>query len=258
MHAWTSSDTGEDELDEFDPLRAPSLDLGDADQPPVDEDPLTIDQRPLIKADGTFDEDRGFASAASVIRVWIDDEGVINKVRVSPSWRERVAKNGGPAALATGLSRSFDQAFALINIARRPEYPTTPIMGETAPAQTPLSWAEMARIQQALHEVRDQVSALDSPQEGRWTNVPAVGTSAGGKVKVELNEFGGYDTVHFDPTWLHASRVGQICDAVPEAARRAKERFVPPVYEPSEYDQLMEKSAALRSELTAMMKRGIR
>jgi len=214
--------------------------------------------RPLILADGRFDENRGFVDASGVLRLWIDQDGVIAKVWLLPAWRDRIAKDYSPLHASLALAAAFDQALAEVNQARRPTpEPINPFGEATEAGSIPLSWEEVARIAAEMEQVNAALAAIPpGTGEGITHGRPTVGLAANGNVGVELNAWGGYARVAFDPEWLRTSRVTRVCDAVPLAAAQAKHLYVPPEHEPGEVDRLRDRQRELNRELTAMVKRG--
>lgn len=264
MTTWTDVGDMPVEMDEYDPT-APFIDRDDPRTVSIETDlegnPLDAEDtsQSIFLPDGTPHWDRGFGDGNNVVRVWATPEGDIHKVRVSPNWRERVGGKGKSAEVqAAGLAGSFTASFGFINIlVQKPEESTAPKVTADGPGPRPLTWADLNRVNRELDEVREQLRAIPAGQgHGRWSGSEVVGHGAGGKVAVRLNERGGYSSIQFAPEWLADSNVGMICNAVPEAARNARDKFVPPVYEPGERDLLNNRTAELRQELSAMMQRG--
>lgn len=265
MTTWRDIGDMPHELDDFDPTNpftAGGPDLADPESVDVD-----LDGQPIAPAepsgnlflpDGSPDWERGFGEGSGSVRVWANPEGMITKVRVSTTWREKLNVKGRAAEMqAAALGRAFTTTFGVINIVNDPGASAEPTMTADGPGKEPLTWTALNRIQAQLDDAHERLAAIE-PEDGhgRWRGDGATGLGAGGRVKVHLNHRGGYSRVEFAPQWLADSNVGMICNAVPEAAQDALRRFSPPEYEPGERDQLTTRITELRRELSAMMQRG--
>lgn len=239
-----------DETDELDGIAAD--DASSASEP-----------REILLPDGTPDWEVGFAGGAGAVRVWATPEGEISKVRMAPTWRERVAQRGKPADVQqAGLERAFGEAFAQINMVRQlqaqeGEPSSDPLVSAPAPGPEPLTWDSLNRVNGQILDLQDRLDRL-APDEGwgRWVGHDTEGIGADGKVRLQLSSRGLYSRVTFDPEWLRRSHVGSVCRGVQEAAQAARGRFVPATYEPGERDALNNQIVDLNRELSAMMKRG--
>lgn len=264
MTTWSDKGDLHVDTDEYDPT-SPIFERDESTGMSIETDlagnPLATEEpsADLFLPDGSPNWERGFGDGSKCVRVWAHDDGEIHKVRVSPNWRERVGARGKPAEFqAAALARSFTASFAFINILQqRPPAGSAPKVTADGPGDRPITWVDLNRINKELASLRERLRAIPADRgRGHWRGEPVAGRGAGGKVVVRLNETGGYSSIEFAPDWLADSHVGMICNAVPEATRSARARFVPPEYVPGERDELTNKAATLRQELSAMMQRG--
>lgn len=242
MTSWHElDDLGVDEsLDELDPLAPMSTRAEAARAEEVDEDPFA--------QPAEFSAELGFTDGDGVVRVFIDDAGVINKVRMSASWRERLA--GKP------LEQAFISAFIWINNFRNGpaefvEPDALPDSGQSYNGDA------TQQIGAQFLELLERKAAL-GPDEGfgQWSGTEVVGVSSDRSVSVRLDKLGRLAGIEFNQTWLREARIKQISDAVVRAAQDAQAQFVPPVYEPGERDEINRQIRQGRDELLAMMRRG--
>lgn len=258
-------DLPDDQLDEDDPTRpmdddpadgtaSAEVDL-DGNDPPEDQS----GQTPLFAPDGSPNWTRGFADAESIVRVWCTPEGTLDRVRVSPHWRDRVGHNASSQQRSNRLAGAFLQTFAVINaVLDDADERTTQEDDELEVDAGPLmSWQAYNMINEQLDDLNGQLDRLGADEgHGHWTSDGATGTGADGAVTLRLTHRGRYAGVDFNPTWLAASRIADVSRAVLEACHDAHERLAPSHFAPGLRDSLTAQTTRLRGELTAMMHRG--
>lgn len=241
----------EEEFDEYDPL-APMVTTDDPTAAELETDQLSD---PLDS--GPWSPDKGFQDGAQVLRVFVDEDKHIVKVRMSPNWRERITKVNPKASEAEGLSKAFRTTFIQIAVLDAGSVDQSDEeLDNDREAKEPLTWDAINKTIQASRSVAEQLDALGDGGFGQFQGQETVGTAEGNKVRLTLGVRGFAENVEFDPAWLDESRVKQVCDAVVAAYANARERFVPPTYVPGERDGLLEQQRDLRNEMLAMMRRG--
>ncbi|MBO1031598.1 YbaB/EbfC family nucleoid-associated protein [Tessaracoccus sp. SD287] len=230
----------DDEFDELDPMTAPSASFGE-------EEPEEAD---ALEHTGPWTAARGFSDPHGAVRVWVDETVTINKVRMSPSWRDRVGKQG--------LEAAFGLVFLQINNYFRDLLPAESLAADDRTAKRPLHWDTMWELCQRNERIRSQLAQLGPESDGRWVGQSATGVAPDRSVAITLNVHGQLERIEFGKQWLEAARIRQISDAVVRAHQDAKAQFVPPTYEPGERDRLQHEMSDNRHELLAMMRRGFK
>lgn len=206
------------------------------------------DEDDLEQDDDEWEPSMGFPDPQGVLRVWLDDEGVLERVRLSLHWRSRLGDHP--------LEDAFDFAFLLVNNFRRERDHRLLHEPEEQPALEPLSWEAMSRIRGRRREIHQRLSELGEAGATAIEGHETVGTGARGKVRLGLDLDGLIQGVRFDQAWLEQARAREIGDAVVEAHRDAVARYEPPEVELGERERLVNELTGLRNELTAMMRRG--
>ena len=240
------------EFDEFDPMAAPTHSGMDTDdQEPDDLDPRgeSADEDELFST-GPWTAEAGFTDPSSSVRVWVDEEQIISKVRISPSWRERVGSGG--------LEQAFGLCFLQINNYFREPSPATSMEGDDRFAKMPLRSSDMVAIIRRNDEIRSHLKTLGPEAQGNWKGSPSVGVTPDKSVALTLDLHGKLARIEFNSAWLEQARVRQISNAVVRAHREARALFVPPTYEEGERDRLTAEMVDNRKELLAMMRRGFK
>lgn len=230
----------DDEFDELDPMAPPRASFGD-------EEPEETD---ALEQSGPWTAARGFSDPQGAVRVWVDENVTMSKVRMSPSWRDRVGRNG--------LEAAFGVVFLQINNYFRDLKPAESIESDNRTAKRPLHWDTMWELTQRNERIRTQLASLGPEAAGKWIGQAATGVAPDRSVAIVLNLHGQLDHVEFGKQWLEEARIRQISDAVVRAHVDAKSRFVPPVYEEGERDRLQNEMSDNRNELLAMMRRGFK
>ncbi|MGJ6981451.1 hypothetical protein ACSDQ9_13135 [Aestuariimicrobium soli] len=246
-----------EEWDEYDPLAPMSMGSLEADSDAEDGDEFASSRRML--EDGSINYDKPFADPLGMVRVWIDADRAITKVRMSPNWRDRLPSSAGTGAEA--LTRAFSAAFVSINNVDRTETHTDGRVNldgaEAEPATRPIAWDDLARLQRRSDQVMQRFDQLDDSEgHGVWHAEQAVGRAGGDKVVVTMDHTGRYLGITFDGAWLEGARVREVTTAVTAAAAEAKARVRPGTYEPGERDELFEELSSIRTEMKSLMKRG--
>lgn len=230
----------DDEFDELDPMGPPRGSFGE-------EEP---DEADALEPSGPWTAARGFSDPHGAVRVWVDDEVTINKVRMSPSWRERVGRGG--------LESAYGLVFLQINNYFRDLVPAQSLESDNRTARRPLHWDSMWELCQRNDRIRAQLEQLGPEGDGKWIGHPATGVAPDRTVAITLDLHGRLERIEFRKQWLEQARIRQISDAVVRAHQDAKARFVPPVYEEGERDRLQNEMSDNRNELLAMMRRGFK
>lgn len=227
------------EHDELDPMAAPLDSIGAEDQ--------EIDD---LEQQGPWTAASGFSDPHGAVRVWVDDDVIISKVRMAPSWRERVGSGG--------LEAAFGLAFLQINNYFRDDTPEESLSGDDREARQPLGWHAMYELTLRNRRIREQIASLGPEASGRWVGESVTGVSHDKLVGITLDLHGKLERIEFSKSALDGARIKQISDAVVKAHREARARFVPPHYEEGLRDELLKEVADNRNELLAMMRRGFK
>lgn len=238
-------DVADEEFDELDPMAPPGQGFDDADES-VDE--LDV----LDRGDRPWGPEAGFPDGYGVLRVWTDDTGLITKVRVSPSWRERLAKS------RAHLSMPFAQAFALVNSYYHSESSNALQQDDQREARHALSWERIDEVSRELERLKGELDGMGPEQAGHWEGGLAIGQSPDKLVAIELTLHGDLGRIQFNNRKLEDCRVRQITDAVVRAHADARAQYQSPTYIEGEHDRVSAQLTDLRNELLAMMRRGFR
>ena len=199
--------------------------------------------------DDEWVKEMGFPDPLGALRVWVDDDDIIERVRLSLHWRTRLADSS--------LSDAFDFAFLLINnYRRRQQERLYDFFEPERVASEPLSWSSLGKLRSRQREVMEQLDALGPRGATSIEGTETVGHGAKGKVELLLNLEGLLLGVAFDPVWLKTARIREISDGVVEAHRDARARFVPGEIHVGERERLVNEMSTLRNEVLAMMRRG--
>ncbi len=205
--------------DEYDPL-APIADVSDASCLPRSH-PGGLAEG-LVDDDEDFTGDHGVSGGDGIVRIWLDGDHRLAKVRVSPVWYERLQ---GEETLEDAFGQAFRRAWLDVAAAEEPEGPVCDeawLAGLPRPTPT-TTRAGLAAVHEQLGRFRDaaaQVAATPAPRP-RLT----VGRVEG--VRLTLDERGHPRTIAFDQDWLDDAQVGVIVSSVMAAAGKAYEQYVP-------------------------------
>lgn len=215
--------------------------------------PGTTDSTLDAPADGTpWHFSHGFADSRQAVRIWVaEDTRHLQKVRLSPRWRERLA--------GRSLSDAFDEAFFGANIrfgeSRNLEFPSATVVESDFEGT-------FEQLEARIAELDDRFSELEAraPENVRWADFAGERvryTGPGGRVTVTLSLAGLTDSVEFDKSWLSAADAGEIAQQVLFAHSRAYARYVPPTFVPGEREELAAEFLQLEAALNALMSKGI-
>jgi hypothetical protein len=237
MSMWTDESVGDGPAD-----RMTTTDDGDAMAP---DD--------LLAPTGAGEEwtpDQGYPDSSLSVRIWVDDDKRLTKVRISNRWRDR--------ARGTSLSSMFDEAFLLANATLGSSTPPVGDVPDDGGPADALSWDSLDAILAETTRLTKEAAALDQlpPDEvipNRWVGSPVEGHSANQMVAVRLSIHGRTEKVAFSDQWLRQARVAEVCDAVLEAHRDAYAQFVPPVFEPGDRQRLADAYARLQNQSMALL-----
>lgn len=239
MSVWDEDDEDIDFMDPTAPLGADESDDAPAGR---EDDPLPSD----LPGDGT-------PSPGGVCRVWVDDDGHLQQVRISNRWRERVKDQ--PLGDFVHAALSAARSMHVTGAAATPP-PSIGLERGAKPAQ--VSGAAIDRLVEeslSMIEESDALSARgDEPgMKSTWTGSPVEGFSVNRKVCVVLDMAGGNESVRMDEDWLKTAQVAQICDAVVEAQQHAESLHEPPVLEVGEHGKMAERAGKLRLETLGLL-----
>ena len=234
-----------EEFDELDPMAAPVSDYavqGDEEGEPDDV---------LARRNEPWTPDAGFPDSTGILRVWIDETKLITKVRLTPSWRDRIGK--------LSLAQAFAQSFAFIN-SYAPDTAGTGTLDSNPArqAERPLSWDRLDFLTRQTARLQEQLGRLGPEADGHWVGKPAVGHSPDKLAAIELTLTGELGRIEFHPRKLDEARVRQVTDAVVRAHADARANFNPGHYVAGERDAIQAQLRDLRDETLAMMRRGFR
>lgn len=235
-----------DELDADDPSVPHFSDVDDVEI--VDESEDLSD--PL---DQVWAPELGFPDPTSTVRVWTDDEGRINKVRVSLYWKERLD--------GTSLDELTLMACRLAANYFPPRLDPTI---EVAPVPDRLaqrfSHELITSIEEAQTKLEEELRELEETQpadlEDRWVGQNAEGFAFGRKVHVVLDFQGNTQQVTFDPAWLQSANSSEIAEGILTAHKAAYANYQPPTLERGQRSRISAQHLMLREELTAALRRG--
>ncbi|MGA4507204.1 hypothetical protein ACQB6R_05765 [Propionibacteriaceae bacterium G1746] len=234
----TGHDKSDDEL--------PVDDYPDADRGPGETDyPDDLD----VPEGEQWSKEMGFPDQDGVVRIWVDDSALIERVRLSLHWRNHLGDQP--------LEQSFAVCFMLINNYHRvAQRRTLDFFADGPEADQPLSWDALRGIRARQQEVQGQLDALGEGGQTELQGEPTLGSGAKGRVRLGLNLVGQLAGVHFDRQWLARARVKEIGDAVIEAHADARSRFVPAQVVVGERERLTNELSDLRDQTLALMRRG--
>lgn len=193
-------------------------------------------------------KEMGFPDQLGVLRVWVNDDVLIDRVRLSLHWRNRLGEQT--------LQQSFGVVFMLINNYHRLQQRPINYYDPDREAAEPLSFEALNRIRERGDEVRRRLEALGDGGYSSLQGEETIGSGLNGRVQLKLNLLGQLDGVQFDPKWLPSARIKEISDGVVEAHADARRRFVPAEVIVGEREKLVDELTDLRNETLAMMRRG--
>lgn len=214
----------------------------------------TDDEAELYSTDrnnGPWTPEFGFNDPTAMVRVWVDEDQVINKVRINPAWREKIKDAGR-------LQQAFGTIFLQINNYYRPSPDSIVVESDQREAREPLSWDSMMRIHREHERLQQEFEALGPESSGTWQGQETMGSSKKNHVQITLDLHGKLARIVIDPKFLEQSRVKEVSDAVIQAHRAAHDAYQPATYEPGERDRVMDELQDNRLELLAMMRRGFK
>ena len=194
--------------------------------------------------------DQGYPDSSLSVRIWVDDDKRLTKVRISNRWRDR--------ARGTSLSSMFDEAFVLANATLGASVPPFDDVPDDTDPSDVLSWDSLDAILAETTRLANEAAALDQlpPEQvtpNRWVGSPVEGYSINQMVAVRLSIHGRTEKVAFSAEWLRQARVAEVCDAVIEAHLAAYAQFVPPSFEPGDRQRLADRYARLRNQSMALL-----
>lgn len=214
------------------------------------QDDLDHDDLDLDDENAQFwQKEMGFPDQLGVLRVWVNDDVLIERVRLSIHWRNRLGDQT--------LQQSFGVVFMLINNYHRLQRRRTlNYYDPDREASEPLSFAALDRLREREDDIRRRLDALGDEGHPTFTGTETIGAGLHGRVRLKLNLLGQLDGVQFDPAWLPGARIKEISDGVVEAHADARRHFVPAEVLVGEREKLVNELTELRNETLAMMRRG--
>ena len=228
--------------DDYDPL-APMIDAAPEDveeQGRADDPSAHAAARPAAEAQTIVDDalddegDGGIGGGNGIVRIWVEDDGRMSKVRVSPVWFQKL----GPGRT---LEQAFQEAFskARMRVAEQGAVESTPIDEADFGEIPPLTPENISLYVRMMNDHRKRWLALveESAKEPPAPAPTFRGKSAG--VIVTLANSGFPSKVEFNEKWLDEAQVGSICINVSAAATKAYEQFERYVPEANERDEAM-------------------
>lgn len=217
---------------------------------PDDAETATDELLAPIGAGEQWTPEQGYPDSSLSVRIWVDDDKRLTKVRISNRWRDR--------AKGTSLSSMFDEAFLLANATLASSAPPRSAASAQAGQAPALSWDSLDAILAESARLDQEAARLDAlpPEQvvpNRWLGSQVEGLSANQMVAVLLSIHGRTERVVFSEQWLRQARVSEVCEAVMEAHRQAYARFVPPVFEAGDHQRLADAYARLQDQSMALL-----
>ncbi|WP_297749865.1 hypothetical protein [uncultured Tessaracoccus sp.] len=164
-------------------------------------------------------DDGGFGDG--IVRIWVDDDGRLEKVRVSPYWFKKLQGSDT-------LAGSFNQAFQVAGMRlASPKEAELPDFDEEL-GELPEPTFENLRIVRLMIEENSRLIAAAAEEAAQLPAVPQrrlTGRHEGAIVVLDAD--GRPDEVRFDEAWLDEVQVGPLANAVMRAANKAYAQRVP-------------------------------
>ena len=232
----TAHETPSDDLaDDYDPLAAPAV------------DPQTASQQAAEAAeeDEDWSPEKGFPDPTNAVRIWVDEQGLPIKVRVSLSWREKL-RNGA-------LGEAVTQCCLLINHFHHIYGQDDPTRVPTEQPAKPLSPAERAELMAEFDDLAAQLGELEpgSYRTSTQTWQPAVGTDFENGVLVQLDATGRPAFAKFDPKWLATANSKELSTGILSAFKKARANYRPPEVQLTGEGELLQRLNQLSARLLA-------
>lgn len=190
-----------------------------------------------------WEPDKGFPDPTNSVRIWVDEQGLPDKVRVSLNWRERLA-NGA-------LGEAVTQSFLLINHFHHVYRASDPTSVQQMPPAEPLSTAERAELLSQIDALAAQL-ATRTPGSYRTTVQtwqPAIGTDFEDGVLVALDATGRPAYAKFDPKWLESANSRELSVGILTAFKKARANYQPPQVELTTEGRLLRRMNELTQRL---------
>lgn len=188
--------------DEFDPLAPVYVDAVDEDDDPG--------------------SDHTAADPLRIVKVWIEPDGELTRVQVSPIWHRKVGHRS--------LDEVFNGVLAAAALHMPPDEPRTALpdldgvdfSGVLRFGRDPLNTLRLAleNVNRRWLEVAERRIANPPPQ-------PQIVEVGDDEIRLRLDPEGRVASVSFDEEWLDDADVGEINLGVVRLARRARAAYVP-------------------------------
>ena len=138
--------------------------------------------------------EQGYPDSSLSVRIWVDEDLRLTKVRISNRWRDR--------AKGTSLASMFDEAFLLANATIGSSTPPVTATPEPAQASPTLSWQSLDEILAETVRLNQEAARLDAlPYDevvpNRWLGNRVEGLSANKMVAVLLSIHGRTERMAF-------------------------------------------------------------
>jgi hypothetical protein len=217
----------------------------------VDEaDTAADDLLAPIGAGEQWTPEQGYPDSSLSVRIWVDENLRLTKVRISNRWRDR--------AKGTSLSSMFDEAFLLANATIGSSAPPVTATTEPFEGSATLSWESLDEVLAETVRLNEESARLDAlpyheVAANRWLGNRVEGLSSNQMVAVLLSLHGHSERIAFSEQWLRQARVSEVCESVMEAHRSAYAQFVPPVFEPGDRQRLADRYSRLAERSKALM-----
>ena len=194
-----------------------------------DYDPLAPVHVEEADEDDDIGADHTAADPARIVRVWIDEDGALERVHVSPVWHRKIGH------------RTLDEVFnavlaaAKVRLAPEPDSPDEDLSGVDFSGLLRFGRDPFTTIRLALENVNRRWAEAAARQLSEPRASAAIAEAADDDITVWLDEDGHLNRVEFDPDWLDDADVREITDGVTRLAREARARYVPA---PPQHDEL--------------------
>lgn len=183
---------------------------------------------------------RGFIDHTGTVRVWVDDDARLIRVRVTP--RSRLHADGLAAATLEALS------IAQARMVTQSWLPQVRI--EPKPLTEPPSREALERRAARIFELAREMETHRPP---RFVGGGGEGSGGRGRVRVVLDQLGNTSSVSFDETWLSTATPAGIASALLEAHQQAYAHYTPAELDATDYIRAEAELQQITYELHSML-----
>lgn len=182
--------------------------------------PVYFSEPTDVEDDGPSDHTA--ADPQRIVRVWVEPDGELTRVQVSPIWHRKIGH------------RTLDEVFQSVLAAARIRIaPPEPV------AEPDLSGVDFSGLHRFSRDPFTTIRLAIENVNRRWLEAAERqlrNPSPAGKpveasddeVTVRLDADGRLEAVSFDPDWLDVADVNEINETVLHLTRQARARYVPP------------------------------